>query len=531
MIEDLADRGQPGDTRDITRHCDVVVIGAGTLGLPTTALLAREAGKRVICLESGGEQQQSETHPLNAIDGASRGYRGAAHGRFRCLGGTSSRWGATLIPFQQADLEGAGWPLGLNELTPHLPAAERFFGLDHSAYDASDLPVALGPTHVARLAKMPSFRHRNVAHLVGDELRQSRRAEVWLNATVIGLDADAGGAGVQVRARAPEGQTLTVSAPRLIIAAGAIETTRLALLLDRGCDGAIRRTSPDLGRFFTDHISLPVADIEPLNGAALNRIVGYRFGASGSMRNLRFELAPQSATRREAPPNFAYVGFEPPRTGGFEALHGLFKSVQIGQLPPARVVGEGLRHLPWLIRAAWWRLAYKRLLYPSGVPLQAYIVAEQRADRRNRISLSETRRDQYGVPLPVLDWRLADADYDGLERAAALLEETWTGSGLARLGRFRRRPVGRATARPADKYHPTGSTRMGRDASCGVVDRDLRLFARPQVQLLATSVLPTGGGANPTLMAFLLALRCVEQHAQAQPHGRKTGAARSAAAR
>jgi choline dehydrogenase-like flavoprotein len=49
----------------------------------------------------------------------------------------------------------------------------------------------------------------------------------------------------------------------------------------------------------------------------------------------------------------------------------------------------------------------------------------------------------------------------------------------------------------------------------GVVDKDLNLFGVDNVQLLATSVLPTGGGANPTMMLLLLAMRCVNQHAKA----------------
>jgi choline dehydrogenase-like flavoprotein len=31
------------------------------------------------------------------------------------------------------------------------------------------------------------------------------------------------------------------------------------------------------------------------------------------------------------------------------------------------------------------------------------------------------------------------------------------------------------------------------------------------VQLISTSVLPTGGGANPTMMALMLGVRCVDQ--------------------
>jgi choline dehydrogenase-like flavoprotein len=38
----------------------------------------------------------------------------------------------------------------------------------------------------------------------------------------------------------------------------------------------------------------------------------------------------------------------------------------------------------------------------------------------------------------------------------------------------------------------------------------LRVHTVPNLQLLATSVLPTGGGANPTMMLMLLAMRCVD---------------------
>jgi hypothetical protein len=38
-------------------QADFLVIGAGTVGLPTSILLARKTGKRVVCLESGDYHQ------------------------------------------------------------------------------------------------------------------------------------------------------------------------------------------------------------------------------------------------------------------------------------------------------------------------------------------------------------------------------------------------------------------------------------------------------------------------------------------
>ncbi|MEJ2457245.1 MAG: hypothetical protein P8Y58_03490, partial [Novosphingobium sp.] len=159
MLNDLAGQGR------IAREADFIVIGAGTAGLPTSVALARKTGKTVLCLESGGPHQEEETHPLNEVVQCGMPYKGAAAGRFRCLGGTSTRWGGALIPFQSADLRDAHWPIGLDELSPYIDEVEKLFSLERGPYSDLDFPFFLGSDHVNRLAKWPEFKKRNVAAL------------------------------------------------------------------------------------------------------------------------------------------------------------------------------------------------------------------------------------------------------------------------------------------------------------------------------------------------------------------------------
>ena len=167
------------------------------------------------------------------------------------------------------------------------------------------------------------------------------------------------------------------------------------------------------------------------------------------------------------------------------------------------------------MRAVWWRFIHKRLLFPNDSRLIVHIVIEQTSDPGNRITLSVDRTDPFGVSHAEIHWRIRDADVYNLNRSADLFEETWNSTGFSKYGDWKRFPREEIRSNAQDSggvYHPTGSTRMGNDAATGVVDRDLRLFALPQIQLLSTSVLPTGGGANPTMMLMLLAARCVDQH-------------------
>jgi len=510
MLNDLTGEGA------LVRNADFVVIGAGTVGLPTSVMLARKTGKTVVCLETGGRRQDGETHPLNEVVQRGMLYRGASQGRFRCLGGTSTRWGGALIPFQDADLRDAHWPISLDELAPYIGEVETLFSVEGGPFFDPAFQFALGGDHVNRLAKWPKFKNRNVAALLEADVAAAENLQVWLNAHVVEVKTDA--SGVTVKARSLDGDSISISAKKLIVAAGAIETTRLALLIDRQNEGAVSAATPALGLYFTDHISTEVAEIECTNRAALNQIVGLRFGAAGSMRNIRFELAPNTPERRRLPPSFSHVGFEVDRPGGFDVLRKLFQSLQRRKSPPPRIILDLIANAPWLAHAIWWRFIHKRLLFPARSRLVAYVVTQQNPSPDNRIALSATEKDRFGLPLAEIIWNITYDDKRDVLETADLLGKMWNSTEFARLGTWKPLNENEIWARldtSKDIFHPTGSTRMGAEPAEGVVDKDLNLFGVSNVQLLATSVLPTGGGANPTMMLLLLAMRCVDQHVKA----------------
>jgi len=141
------------------------------------------------------------------------------------------------------------------------------------------------------------------------------------------------------------------------------------------------------------------------------------------------------------------------------------------------------------------------------------MVIAQTPDPDNRISLSATRRDDFGQPLAQLEWSVRPQDVANLKKCVDGLEETWNSSDLKTIARFIRRPDSEAAADLAAGggiYHPAGSTRMADAVTEGVVDHQLRVFGLPNLRVVSTSVLPTVGGANPTMMLLMLGLRCVD---------------------
>jgi len=491
---------------------DIVVIGGGTVGLPTAVQLAEAGNWKVVCLESGDVSFQSEMSPLNRVVHRGTRYNGAVNGRKRCLGGTSSCWGGALIPFQDADTEPEDWPIGGAELASTIKDVERLFKLDHGPYENSGYFVDPDTPYTMRLAKKPAFAHRNVANLLRSRVNSLENLDVWLNAHVTDLcivDEKA-----HVTASSPSGGALDFSASRLIIAGGALETTRLALLLDRSQNNAISNMSPSLGRYFSDHICAEVGAIEPIDITRLNLATGIHVGKSGQLASPRFEMVADGTYRNKLPPHYAFIDVDTNSEDGFSAARTFFRSVQKGGHKSSIKDARLLESAPWMAKAFLWSVLRKRVPFPLNADLVCKVVIEQIPRESNRIALSHTQTDDFGIPLAEIDWRVSEDDIEYLKQASAFFKDTWDSSLLSELGSLRSYgpdALESVQDNPIDTFHPTGSTRMAAGPQGGVVDRDLRLFRYPQVRLLATSVFPRGAGANPTMMLMQLGFRMVDQ--------------------
>jgi choline dehydrogenase-like flavoprotein len=531
MIRDL--------TTDPPSHdlnCDVAIIGAGVAGLVLADRL-RRGGKRVVILESGGREQTDDVHPLNTVEQLGARYRGASEGRFRCLGGTSTRWGGALIPFLAEDLNERlalglpAWPVDLTAVETYLPEIERLFGLDTGPYDGAALlgrdagafgDLCADDDFTVRFAKWPAFKRRNLATLFQSSLKRDPGLEVWLNATATEFELDEASARIRsVTAQSLDGQRVRVVAPHFVISAGAIESTRLLLLIDSFNERKVFAGCESLGLYFHDHLSAPMASIEATDATALNHLAGIRFDQNG-MRSLRFELSPSAQQSEGTGGGFAHISFAPLKPSGFDALRQFLRSIQRGR-PAVGALGGAVLDAPYLLRAALWRYGRSQLYWPQPARYELHIVAEQLPDRRNRISLS-SKLDPFGLPLAAVDWRARPSEVRTFNGLIRRFDSFWRRRGLTRIGRLNWfTPPGALVldglAQAGDVYHPGGSTRMGTDPKTSVVDGDLTVHALQNLSVLSTSVFPAGAGANPTLTLMLFALRLGDRLAMSSPGG------------
>jgi hypothetical protein len=165
-----------------------------------------------------------------------------------------------------------------------------------------------------------------------DKLVAKHGPEIWLNATVTNFVMNGFGRIETAIAHSQNGCSLTIRPKFTVIAAGAIESTRLLLLVDQQHDDRVFAPDDVLGRYFYDHLTAAAADVIPINRDSLNVLTGWRF-ERGGMRSLRFDFTGTARRRDRLPAAFVYVAPVVESRSGFDALRSMFRALQKRTLP------------------------------------------------------------------------------------------------------------------------------------------------------------------------------------------------------
>jgi choline dehydrogenase-like flavoprotein len=115
----------------------------------------------------------------------------------------------------------------------------------------------------------------------------------------------------------------------------------------------------------------------------------------------------------------------------------------------------------------------------------------------NRVTL-DAEQDRHGLPVARLSYSQCDNDRLLMRAAQAVMERIL-------------RAAGADEVITIDRYaHLVGGARMATDERHGVVDRNCRSFAVPNLFITDGSVLPTQGSANPALTIMAVAARAAD---------------------
>jgi len=524
MLVDLEEiEAQSGPIRS-----KVCIIGAGLSGHSLAQRLAL-AGIGVALLEAGGRSPEERSQSIYNARMARLNHDGTHEGRFRLLGGSTTRWGGQLLPYTaeilqpSSSLPSHGWPLTTDELAPFYVDAQRLLCADDLPFEAKPfldafhvkVPLLLDqlPELHVRFSKCAPFSRRNLGTTVGKDLQQSSSSTLYLHANLTELLLAPSGDRIEAAlVRNYAGTKFRFEAEHFILAAGTIETSRLLLSSRSANPQGVGNTYDQVGRFFHDQINVPSAQ---LTGAARKMFLE-SFGPflfRRTAHTAKFEASLQLREQLHLLAVMAHIIIEEPEDSGVSVARSLLRSVQRRNMK--EVIFRELHKLP---RASidLGRLAYtakfeKRRHASPGATVMLCLNSEQLPLADTRIRLDDDF-DHLGMPKTVVDWTVSDADLTTVRRFAAFLRE-----------RFAALKVSGIEWRPeifeesveitgiTDTFHPMGGCRMGTDPRKSVVDPNLTVHGIPNLSVASAAVYPSGGSSNPSLTIIALALRLADR--------------------
>ncbi len=134
------------------------------------------------------------------------------------------------------------------------------------------------------------------------------------------------------------------------------------------------------------------------------------------------------------------------------------------------------------------------------VTLDAY--AEVLPNPDNRVTLHETQKDKWGIPVPVMDARMGPNEYALLEAASKDAED------ILRKGNFKNirvHPV--QPTKPGNRIHEMGTARMGRDPKTSVLNKWNQAWDVKNLFITDGAAMTSSAIQNPSITYMALSAR------------------------
>ena len=508
--------------RGLEIRANICLIGSGPAGL-TIARELRHSGLSVLIVESGGLAEEAPS--LSEIENVGE-WRSIDQQRVRnrIFGGTSHTWSGRCAPLDAIDYEArpwlpaSGWPIGPEEMTPYVRRGAGHLRIDPDFTTERPRPLPGPPLDGGALKDIVfQFSEDNVFR---DEFTRfgprflassAPNTTVLVHASVTHLATNADGSRLEaVEVANAEGKRATVRTDAVVLAAGGIENARLLLCSNRVVPGGVGNAHDVVGRFLMDHPRCTLGNFDLKQARPVWERFGYYRAAVRRGTHLFIDGVglSEAVQREERLLNCsAWLDDERAADDPLDAAKRLIKRQSRNRAGDLRAV---LSQPHLVARAVQDRLVHRRVTLHKLQRLGFLCIVEQTPDRDSRVRLGR-RRDVLGLPMPLIDWRIGEAERLTAIRLGHAVEAEFKRVGLPppRLVDWvqHRRPD---EAQFIDVAHPIGTTRMASDPRQGVVDRDCAVHGVAGLFIAGSSVFPTAGHANPTLMIVALAVRLAD---------------------
>ncbi len=516
---------------DLVIETDLCIIGSGFAGLSIAKEFANTKTE-VWVIESGGLSDEPDTQSLYEIEsvGAPRVMNQDVI-RYRILGGTSHIWTGRCAPFDKIDFQQrswipySGWPITLDSLENYLQRAGENLRIGPNCYDERlweqfkvQCPTPLLDEKLVR----PQFWQFSKEHNYSSEpvrfrnqIPDAPNIHFLLHANVTHINTNEAGNRVEsVEVSTLERKRAQIKAKALLLCCGGIENARLLLASNRTLPYGVGNQNDMVGRFLMDHPGAMVGTFDQKKSDSVQDRFGHYWLDDQQGRHPYLQgiaLSSEIQEREQLLNCAAFVEVPAALDDPASALRELKSAIKNKELTKHYQDAIAVLTQPIAITQGLYRRVVKnRPPIPKAAAIYLTCLVEQLPDPESRVTLSN-RTDALGMPLSKLNWKISERERQTVRRLGHLIQQEFQRLGLPQPKLYEWLDAQENwESNFTDRAHPTGTTRMSVNPKEGVVDENSQVHGVEGLFIAGSSVFPTTGHANPTLMLIALSIRLAD---------------------
>lgn len=481
---------------------DICIIGAGAAGI-SMALEWINTPWKVILLEGGGFEYDSDVQELYAGKTTGQKYYPLKSARLHYFGGTTNHWAGFCSPFDEIDfmkrdwVPYSGWPITKKDLDPFYLRAQGDAELGPYEYDwaywqkkdPEMVPLPLDEKVVWN--KMWQF---SPPTRFGQKYRpaivKAKNIHLYTYANLTDLRAnDSVSSITDATVKNHTGKTHSVRAKHFVLACCSIQNARLLLAANSQASKGLGNDNDNVGRYFMEHLEIKSANLYLTKPDPL-KLYTIDFGVTKA----RAELAITKEKQEEYKILNGTASLTPS-----EFTTNMRSAIETWKDDDPRRSSD--TYMAEFQKSSQAKPGYK--------DFELFTRIEQAPNPASRVTL-DTEKDALGMPRAMLHWELTPFEKKSMRKIYELLGQQVGRAGIGRIKLMEYLEDENDHSWPSftgGGWHHMGTTRMSEDPKNGVVDRNCKVHGISNLYTAGASNYVTAAAPNPTLTAIALTLR------------------------
>ena len=498
---------------EISVSADILIIGAGTVGLFLADYLHSLNGKqRIVLVESGDKIPSSNFHRWTTSTG--KPHHGCIFGRASGIGGTSNLWGGQLAEFESCDLKKiwGPWPIPFEELVRFYKKVYQRLNCDDEIDDYS-CRIKFGNERsnnadverfFTRWLPKPKFAQNY------KKLLESAFVDIYYNTTVHDIEFSSSTATHAISVT-EKGKSITFTFQQVIFASGTIATSQFFLNTQLKGDKPWTNNN-NIGKYFQDHLGGKIADVIISNPSKFREY--FENGILGKIKRqpkLRFKSDLTNTSTIGVSGFFSFDSSISQNLQNIKLVIANYKSgltYSSGLALVKNIFKLSKLMLPIIIRY----VRDKRIFAILSSNVSFHVHAEQIANKLSTLTLNQSQLDNHGMYPINVHWHCDGKELEVIRKFALESDLYLQNEG-----------IGKLNIRPdlldlnpiflhylEDTSHQSGGMVMSDNHLTGVVNQECKVWGTENVWVAGSSVFPSSSYANITLTALALSARIAE---------------------